>query len=152
ASPQVNVAVYDPTQGTSPVATYSDVSSVPLGMTDHPVIVQVGGSRPPGPGTLPTAQPAVTPPSPAVPSTPDQPTGGQTQILPAGQQQILPSGQTPAAGGATPAPAPAPSPEPTSPSTDLPSPATPPAGGSSTNPSATPRASAGSPTPMPTPS
>jgi hypothetical protein len=36
-----SVEVYDPMIGTAPIATYSDVSSVPVNVTDHPLIVQV---------------------------------------------------------------------------------------------------------------
>ncbi len=36
-----NVAVYDPMIGTTPTATYSDVSSLSISVTDHPLIVQV---------------------------------------------------------------------------------------------------------------
>jgi trimeric autotransporter adhesin len=35
-----NVAVYDPTIGTTPIATYSNVSSLEISVTDHPLIVQ----------------------------------------------------------------------------------------------------------------
>jgi hypothetical protein len=47
------VEVYDPLSGTTPIKTLSNVSSVQLGLTDHPLIVQVGpqsvGSTPPPP-------------------------------------------------------------------------------------------------------
>jgi hypothetical protein len=36
-----NVAVYDPMIGTTPIATYNNVSSVQISVTDHPLIVQV---------------------------------------------------------------------------------------------------------------
>jgi hypothetical protein len=36
-----NVAVYDPMIGTTPIATYSNVSSLNLSVTDHPLVVQV---------------------------------------------------------------------------------------------------------------
>jgi hypothetical protein len=37
------VNVFDPTVGTSAIASYTNVSSVSVSVTDHPVIVQVGG-------------------------------------------------------------------------------------------------------------
>jgi hypothetical protein len=45
------VEVFDPTQGSSAVQTLTNVSQVQLGMTDHPLIVQVEpqGSAPPPP-------------------------------------------------------------------------------------------------------
>jgi hypothetical protein len=36
-----NVVVYDPMVGTTPIATYTNVSTVTISVTDHPVIVQV---------------------------------------------------------------------------------------------------------------
>jgi hypothetical protein len=36
-----SVAVYDPMIGTTPIATYSNVSSLSISVTDHPLIVQV---------------------------------------------------------------------------------------------------------------
>ncbi len=36
-----NVAVYDPMIGTTPIATYSNVSTLNISVTDHPLIVQV---------------------------------------------------------------------------------------------------------------
>jgi hypothetical protein len=36
-----SVAVYDPMVGTTPIATYSNVSTLKISVTDHPVIVQV---------------------------------------------------------------------------------------------------------------
>ena len=36
-----NVAVYDPMVGTTPIATYSNVSTVSISVIDHPLIVQV---------------------------------------------------------------------------------------------------------------
>ena len=38
---QHDVEVYDPLSGTTPVATYHDVSSVQVRVTDHPLVVQV---------------------------------------------------------------------------------------------------------------
>jgi hypothetical protein len=35
------VAVYDPIVGTRPIAAYSNVSSLKVSVTDHPVIIQV---------------------------------------------------------------------------------------------------------------
>ena len=60
-----SVQVYDPTQSASPIETLSNVSSVQVAITDHPVIIQVnpttiaGGCNPPPPSptfiTGPTA-------------------------------------------------------------------------------------------------
>jgi hypothetical protein len=36
-----NVAVYDPMIGTTPIATYSNVSTLSINVIDHPLIVQV---------------------------------------------------------------------------------------------------------------
>ena len=36
-----NVAVYDPMIGTTPIATYSNVSTLSISVIDHPLIVQV---------------------------------------------------------------------------------------------------------------
>jgi hypothetical protein len=36
-----NVSVYDPMVGTSPIATYNDVTSTAVSVTDHPIIVQI---------------------------------------------------------------------------------------------------------------
>jgi hypothetical protein len=36
-----NVAVYDPMIGTTPIATYSNVSTISISVIDHPLIVQV---------------------------------------------------------------------------------------------------------------
>jgi hypothetical protein len=36
-----NIAVYDPMIGTTPIATYSNVSTLNISVTDHPLIVQV---------------------------------------------------------------------------------------------------------------
>jgi hypothetical protein len=35
-----NVTVYDPMIGTTPIATYSNVSTLNISVTDHPLIVQ----------------------------------------------------------------------------------------------------------------
>jgi hypothetical protein len=43
ASQQASVAAFDPLAGTEPVATYRGVSSVVLDVTDHPLLVEVGG-------------------------------------------------------------------------------------------------------------
>lgn len=39
------VKVYDPTTGTSPTQSLADVGSLALTLTDHPVIIEVAGSR-----------------------------------------------------------------------------------------------------------
>lgn len=45
-SVQSTVYVYDPLQGTTPVAVYHDVSKVTLAVSDHPLIVEVGSKSP----------------------------------------------------------------------------------------------------------
>jgi hypothetical protein len=53
----VTVKVYDPTVGTSPVQTLSNVSSIPLTLSDHALILEIpssGGRKP----VLPPAAPA----------------------------------------------------------------------------------------------
>ncbi|WP_374471745.1 calcium-binding protein [Phenylobacterium sp.] len=49
------VAVYDPLVGEAPVQTFSNVSSVRLSLTDHPLIIEVAGAAPPAPGDPPPA-------------------------------------------------------------------------------------------------
>jgi putative heme iron utilization protein len=46
------ISVYDPLSGTSPIATYTDVSQIVVPVTDHPLIIEIdapagGGSAPP---------------------------------------------------------------------------------------------------------
>jgi hypothetical protein len=41
ATPRALVKVYDPTVGTTPIKTYANVSSVPLTMSDHALILEV---------------------------------------------------------------------------------------------------------------
>ncbi|WP_199088354.1 RHS repeat protein [Bosea sp. ASV33] len=53
---QAKVYVYDPLQGSSPVAVYENVGQVVLPISDHPLIVEIGG---PGPRV---EQPVVTEP------------------------------------------------------------------------------------------
>ena len=46
------VEVFDPLQGSTPIATYTDINSVTVGLTDHPEIVEVeppGTTPPPSP-------------------------------------------------------------------------------------------------------
>ena len=42
-----NVSVFDPMVGSTAINTYSNVSQVPISVSDHPVIVEVGGSGTP---------------------------------------------------------------------------------------------------------
>ena len=76
---QYDAVVYDPLAGATPIATYTDVSSLVVGLTDHPIIVDLTahagtGSTPPS-TTSPTGGSdtggAGTPPSTT------SPTGGQ---------------------------------------------------------------------------
>jgi hypothetical protein len=52
------VSVYDPTVGTAPIATYSNVSQVTVNVTDHPLIIQASGV---GAVPAPKLVPAITP-------------------------------------------------------------------------------------------
>lgn len=53
------VSVYDPTVGTAPIATYSNVSQVAVEVTDHPLIIQVSGvAAVPKPVPVPSITPA----------------------------------------------------------------------------------------------
>ena len=58
-----SVSVFDPTVGTTPIATYSNVSQLTLSVTDHPLIVRASGVGlvpvPPAPAPIPA--PAITP-------------------------------------------------------------------------------------------
>jgi hypothetical protein len=60
-----NVEVFDPLQGATPIATYTDASSVALTLDDSPLIVQVGPQLAPVTPPAPPAPP--TPPAPVVP-------------------------------------------------------------------------------------
>ncbi len=51
------VKVYDPMKGTAPIATYQNVKDITLPISDHPLIVEVGGN-----GLIPRAV-ATTPAS-----------------------------------------------------------------------------------------
>ena len=55
ADTQAKVYVYDPLGGSSPIATYTNVQDIVLPISDHPLIVEIGG-----PGPLPPEQ-VVTP-------------------------------------------------------------------------------------------
>jgi hypothetical protein len=78
------VDVYDPLQGTSAIASYSGVSSVRIGLTDHPLVIQLSG-------------PAAAVDAPAAPSAP-------TQDVPVSQ---IPAPPDPVLPDPVPAPAPA---------------------------------------------
>jgi hypothetical protein len=55
------VSVYDPTVGTTAIQTFSNVASVPLTLSDHPLIVELQSDRA-APGALPSP-PATTAPA-----------------------------------------------------------------------------------------
>ncbi len=71
-----DVTVYDPLSGTTPIATYADVSSIQLQVTDHPLIVDVS----PGAATSSTT---TTTASGSTPDTPATTTAGSTDTPPA---------------------------------------------------------------------
>jgi hypothetical protein len=57
------VEIFDPTLGSAPIQTLTGVSSVTVGLTDHPLIVEIE----PGTATTPTPPPTPTPaPTPTV--------------------------------------------------------------------------------------
>ncbi|MBW4024796.1 MAG: hypothetical protein HIU92_17005, partial [Proteobacteria bacterium] len=67
------VEVFDPLSGTAPVQTLSNVSSVSLGLTDHPLIIETE----PQSTTTPVTPPVTTPPVTTPPvTTPPGTTGG----------------------------------------------------------------------------
>ena len=70
------VEVFDPLSGTAPVQTLSNVSSVSLGLTDHPLIIETE----PQSTTTPVIRPVTTPPGSRVTTppvtTPPGTTGG----------------------------------------------------------------------------
>ena len=75
-----DVSVFDPLTGTAAIATYSDVSSVTVGITDHPLIVQLTKSTDTGSASTP---PSTTSPtggtdtgSTGTPPSTTSPTGG----------------------------------------------------------------------------
>ena len=43
---EANVYVYDPLRGTSPIAIYHDVSQISIGLSGHPLIIEVGAATP----------------------------------------------------------------------------------------------------------
>ncbi|CAH2601481.1 conserved protein of unknown function [Rhodovastum atsumiense] len=67
-----SVKVYDPVRGSNAVQTLSNVSSVRLGVTDHPLIIEVGGQGS-GRATSSGGTPAAA--SPASPGTAAAPSG-----------------------------------------------------------------------------
>lgn len=60
------VQVFDPLRGADAIETLHDVSSIDLGVTDHPLIVQVSADKQtlPAPGPIPTPTPVPTTPTP----------------------------------------------------------------------------------------
>ena len=42
-----SVKVYDTLSGTSPIATYTDVSTITIPVSDHPLIIEIDAPRPP---------------------------------------------------------------------------------------------------------
>ena len=66
------VTVFDPLVGSAPIATYSDVSSVTIGLTDHPILIEVTAliqSPTPPPSNPVTTPPVTTPPVTTPPVT-----------------------------------------------------------------------------------
>jgi trimeric autotransporter adhesin len=58
ATTYANINVFDPMGGTAPIATYHNVSSVPVPLTDHPVIIELSGTAS---GAPPVTKPAPSP-------------------------------------------------------------------------------------------
>ena len=61
------VYVFDPLVGTSPIATYTNVSQIQVSLTDHPLVVQIGSGSATSSGSSPAGAPIDTTP-PAAPS------------------------------------------------------------------------------------
>jgi Ca2+-binding RTX toxin-like protein len=76
-APYQTVEVFDPLASTTPVQVLHNVSSVTLGLTDHPLIIEVEpGSTSPVPTPVPTPAPTPVPTPTAVPTP--TPTPGVT--------------------------------------------------------------------------
>lgn len=75
-----SVQVIDPMQGSTPVQTLSNVSSVNLSLTDHPLIVQIAPGSAPTPTPIPTPTPVPTP-TPAPTPSPSPSAGNDTLVL-----------------------------------------------------------------------
>ena len=58
------VSLFDPLQGTAPIATYTNVGSVTLGLSDHPLLLQASSTP------LPIQAPATPTPAPTATPTP----------------------------------------------------------------------------------
>ena len=67
------VQVFDPVQGSAAVQTLTNVSSVSLGVTDHPLIIEVSSGTTP---SVPVASGGSTTPAPTPTSTPTAPATG----------------------------------------------------------------------------
>ena len=66
-----SVMVFDPLVGTAPIAIYSDVDSVTVDITDHPILIEVTGEAATPPPSSPVVEPPVdTTPVATVPTTP----------------------------------------------------------------------------------
>lgn len=79
-----SVKVYDISAGTTPVKTFSNVSSLDLGVPDHAVIVELSGAGTAPPAPTPTPTPTPPPPPPPAP-----PSGGGTVTVGAGPDTLL---------------------------------------------------------------
>ncbi len=54
-----SIEVYDPLLGTTPIATYTDTDQITIGVSDHPIIVEIDPF--PGENPAPTTSPPATP-------------------------------------------------------------------------------------------
>jgi hypothetical protein len=109
SSPQQNVAVYDPLQGTNAIQSESNTRSINMALSGSDVqIVQIGGNAAPGSGDLPTVQPPVVPAATPTPTPSPDPSAPATPA--AGGSNTNPSSTLPAPAGVhSPTPRPTPS-------------------------------------------
>ena len=131
-----DVKVFDPMLGTDAIATYTDVSSFTLGVTDHPLVAELT----PDAGTTTGGGTTTTPPVTTPPVTNDPGTGGTTTTPPAtdpGTGTTTPTGGTDT-GSTTPS------------ATTTPPVTTAPIGGDTGSTTVTPDPGAGSTTPVTT--
>ncbi len=72
AQAAASIEVFDPLIGTSPIATYTDTNEITIGVSDHPIIVEIdpfpGASEPPAPPAAPPIVQQVITPAPVAAS------------------------------------------------------------------------------------
>lgn len=68
-----SVKVYDPLMGTAPVSSASNTRTVTVSLTDHPMIVEIGGAAAPTPTPTPTPTPFTESPDGTTATKPTDP-------------------------------------------------------------------------------